>query len=478
MKNLEILNLHSLEVQVISPTPNSIFPAARAFHGILKFGKILILYGGEASNNLLFNDLWKFVISTKKWIPIKSIADNQFYLYRARFSFTKLPNQEHPVMFGGKNKNKQATNDLIMLDFDYCLSDDNVISDFKCLPCSEGYVLNKSKCEICSEGTYHNTISPNYSESQCDKCPIKTFNQYKGKKSVSSCILCKYGTYNSLIGQKECSRCPTGEICLPGSVEPSKSTELKDKISNFHLQEENYPDFISSNRKQKDVWQFQTFIVAVTASLILLFILAVVNIIWHKKVVKFLISADFLTITGGNTKKLIGGILFLTYLYFNIVFILTFVLRFIYYNELTEVIPISSSHGTSLKVSFEIDLELVGYEYGCIDSNKKLDNNFYLCSPEIEVGYTDSSEKLYKSLTDNKNTRCRLTSEQTCKINIICENCKMLENDDSLIVKLNNPAAYIQLYYWSFVSTWGENLSKENGYSKLVGIFKPDERIE
>lgn len=474
MRLTEILNINDLSIDQIIPSATSIYPASRGYHKVLRYGKVLYLFGGEGIDNIIFNDIWKFIITSRQWIKV-NMNDNtdEFFLFRSNFHFIKLVNQENPVIFGGKNRNNIITKDIIMLEFDKCLSDYNILSDFLCLPCSEGYQLSQSpsSCIICKEGTYHNTAY-DYSNSICDVCPPKTYNNRKGRKSISSCLLCENGYYNPSKGQNECSICPIGDICFPGSSSPSNVTYINSLISDNKsgnsIRENNFPDFVSSNGKIRDNWQVQGIVFSVIALSLFVLIIFILDKILGKKCHRLLISFDFLPITGGITKRLNGGILFLLYLYFNSVLIVTFILRFIYYNELTEVIPIRSSQGIELKSSYKLELGLIGYEDNCIDSNQKIDNQNYKCSNNININF--DSLGFFKG-----SIQCQFTYEKICKISIICEDCTFVNPNNLISFKIKGSSSFIQGYYWKFDLLWGETLTKDKGYSSLEGLLRPND---
>lgn len=477
-RTFEIVNLDTNKLEAISPTTSSLFPLARGFHQVMKFGKILFLYGGIGSKQEILSDMWKLVIKTRSWIHVQEDSEKKFYLPRADYVFTKLQGNERPVIFGGQNRNGDYTNDLILIDFDVCLSDEISQSEYKCLPCSEGYVLSENKkCVQCEYGFYHDINNEDYSKSTCKTCPVKAYNNHLATKGLHSCKLCGFGFYNYQIGREHCQKCPVNEICLPGSEYPSKANYLFDKVNKFYLKEENYPDFISSNRVIKENWQYSALILAFAMLTSLIILIFVLKAVFRKRISRILISLDFMPITGGGSKKLNGGILTIIYVYANIVLIAVFVMRYLYYNELIEVIPISSSHGSTLSSSYGISIDLVGYENDCINSNQKIDENYYLCSNSINISIQSNSGKT-KDLSENKMARCQITPENICRINILCEDCKTLENGSSLLININNPNAYVQLFYWTFESVWGENMDYLHGYSKMQGVFKPDETIE
>lgn len=426
--------------------------------------------------------MWKLVIKSRTWVKVSDDSeDSKFYLPRSHFMFTRLHNSERPVIFGGQNRNGEFTNDIILIDFDICLSDTISESEFTCLPCAEGYSLNSqngiASCEACGKGSYHDLLNNDYSSSKCKECPIKTYNDRIAGRGLHSCKLCGYGTFNSFIGKEECSKCPIDKICLPGSEHPSSMNTIIDKVDDFYLKEENYPDFISSNRKVTENWQFLALIISFSMLAFLILVIFILKSLFRKKISRVLISLDFLPVTGGGVKKLNGGILTVQYVYANIVLITVFVLRFLYYNELIEVIPISSSHGSTLNSSFRLNLDLIGYEYECINSNQKIDDVFYLCSSRLLISKSDSNGKI-SDLSESKQARCQITEENVCRVSYLCENCKTLDNGSSISVNILSQNAYVQLFYWTFESVWGENLDYKNGYSKLDGIFMPDSDIK
>lgn len=466
------------------PSPSSIFPSERGFHSILKFGSILILYGGKEGNGANLNDMWKFSINTRSWIPLKEDKFQQdFYLYRSNFIFTKFVGDERPVIYGGENRNKKITNDLIKLDFDICLSDTSVQNDFLCIPCSEGYILNFTKnCIKCPVGTYHAYDGKSYLSSKCENCPVRTFNPNEGSKSIANCKLCGYGYYNSAPGQQSCTQCNVNnkELCLPGSIKPIESSDLVDSLDGFYLKEENFPDFIGKKYEVKENWEMVGLLISVSAIGAFVIVLCILYHFCKKPLMRFFIVVDFIPITGGTVRKLSGGVITIVYSFTIIILIFTFIMRFLYYNELVQVNPISSSHTQeeALKSSYRIHIDLFGYEFSCIDPNQKIQDNTYLCANDISIFKINSNGGKEHDLKSMKSTTCQDTVEGYCRIQIQCENCKSIVNGDTISVRLNNKESYVQLFKWSFESVWGINLDYQNGYSKLDGIFKPDKMIE
>jgi hypothetical protein len=67
-------------------------------------------------------------------------------------------------------------------------------------------------------------------------------------------------------------------------------------------------------------------------------------------------------------------------------------------------------------------------------------------------------------------------SKKLCKVSYKCEDCKNIKHNDILEIEINN--SFIQLYKWNFESIWGENYDYKKGYSKLTGLFKPENNLK
>ena len=215
ISNCEILNIDTLQFQNIYKE-NEERPSSRGFHNILPMGRILVLYGGKLGNKENLNDIWKFVISQRKWIKLTEM--NEFYLFRSGFIFTRLKGSERPVIYGGENRNKETISDFISLNFPICTSETNILNNNICFPCAQGYVQSsQQKCEECGIGTYSD-FTEKYIEAKCNYCPRGTYNEYKGSYRVDSCRICKAGSYNDDVGKNQCNACKDNELCTPSNI--------------------------------------------------------------------------------------------------------------------------------------------------------------------------------------------------------------------------------------------------------------------
>jgi hypothetical protein len=507
---MEILNLETHQVQIVEATVPSEFPYARGFHSVLKLGSILILYGGKIGTGENLNDLWKYVIGTGKWIRVKeleSFTSTEFYLYKSMYSFTKLTNAERPVIFGGENRNNELTNDLIVLDFDICLSDTKILSEQQCLPCAEGFELNRqNKCVKCPQGTYHELNKDKdknynfYADSKCMKCPSRTYNEFEGAVGISSCKICEFGYYNKEAGQVKCNTCPQGELCLPGTDYPIKEPTLNSKneegenykmdlmeaIDNNYLVDYNNPDFIDKNVKIRSISRAAAFIsvAGITGSMIL--ILLIMYKVKKPETTKFLIHTDFLVLTGGTAQKCSGGFITMFYTILIISLSVSFIVRYLYFNEVIEVIPIghSDSAQETIKSSFILNVDIIGREFQCVNKNDELntEEGLYGCGKDVKLSIFDvsnTSKSKVLSIFHKEKLYCKENPNRgSCEIAFKCEDCKSLNNNEIFEIELVNPDAFVQVFHWGFESFWSEDFEVEKGYSKLEGIFKPDHNIK
>lgn len=475
-----IVNVKTKSKEIIEPSQNSIYPKSRYYHKVMRFGKILIMYGGKSVQGEILSDFWKFIIPTKSWVNVKNeiTGSDNFNLPKSNYIFTKIDEDERPVIFGGLNKNGEFSSNLVRLNIPVCISEVTLENDFLCIPCEEGYVLDENKkCKKCKKGSYQ-FIEKEYTKSVCMDCPSKTFNDNEGSLGISSCKLCPFGTYNSDIGKDKCSLCNENDLCLTGSLKPfEKSNYEISKANKFYLQEENNPDFISSNRKVREDWITSALILSSIILIILSLFFFILSKIFRKSISRMFIHVDLMPITGGAYKNLNGGVFTILYIYLNIILIAVFILRFLYYNDLIEVIPLSSTHGEIIRSSFNLEVRLIGYDSTCVDPNQKLDLEYYLCSKDLEIQKRSKNiPDKFDDFTDSKTAKCMLKNG-ICSVNISCINCKSINSGDIISVKMAKKGTYIQMYHWTFSSIWGEINSEEDGYSKLDALFKPDEDL-
>ena len=484
---LEILNLDNFKVKILEPKNTKEFPSSRAFHNIIKIGEIAILLGGEDSNNEQIGEMWKFVITSYKWIKLEINRNFEIFLKRSNFFFTKITKEnkfyERPIIYGGYSRNKETKNNFLVLNFDICENDISIISKTICLPCTEGYVMNKDgECEACPKGYYQdipiNKINyniENYLESTCKPCPKKTYNDMPFSSGITSCKLCDYGFYNNLIGQKKCLKCNKDEICLSGSENPIKENLIEEIIISNKILENNYPDFLDSNNNIQFFTKLTGFLVIVSINFILLVCLVFFYIFRKKKVIGFLIHLDFIPLTGGVKKKSNGGLVTLIYSAIIISFAIFFLIKYFYFNQQMEVISLTHSIGDMNKKDFSmrINIDLIGYEFNCINPEMKVNEDYFECHPDIEICKVDKNNIKSKFIENIKNNLlCKKgKNESICNVQIMCKECQDFKNEDQLEIYLRNELAFVQAYNWGLESFWADDFIKENGYSRIYSSF-------
>jgi len=476
----EIYNIQTNDVKILQPGSSGQSPPARGFHQMLKFSSILFLYGGKSGLDQNLNDMWKYIISTQQWIKIKDKNEDEinFYMYNSEYFFTKVMRTERPVLIGGSNKNQEVTKDIILLDFDVCLSDRQIFSENACLPCSEGYELSpQGVCMGCNSGSYLDIRKEYFTQSTCKSCPAGTYNEYSNQNNVNGCKLCPFGSHNSYSGQKKCRVCRPDELCLPGTTTPIHNRDLQSKVQEDYLVDINYPNYIDTNHELKIISRNTAIILvlAITGSMTLLLVFA--YCCCSTKMTKFFIGIDFLPLTGGSLKKCSGGVI--TFLYSILILSLafSFVLRYLYFNELIEVIPLGNSNNTqdSLNLSLLLQIDLVGKGFLCIEKEDKIDSETYGCHTDISI--TKVNHPNYFVL-NNKVLSCSQKAQNICRVNFKCEDCRSIENNDQFKISIKNSQSFIQLYNWSFDSVWSDNFDYSKGHSILKGIFKPEANIK
>lgn len=476
----EIYNMDSNTVKVLHPSTSDEFPIPRGFHKVIRYGPILFMYGGKSGLGENLNDMWKFVINTQKWVRVREPFqdDINFYMYKSEYFFTKIKENERPIILGGLNKNQEITNDIILLDYDVCLSDRKILSEVPCLPCSEGYELSpQEKCVACSPGSYLDVNKEIFTQSSCKSCPSGTFNNDYNQHGISGCKICPYGFHNSYTGQEKCYECREGELCLPATTSSIHDLDLLSKVQHDYLINTNYPEYIDSNHDLKNNSKYTAFLIVIAIIGTTILVLIIAYRLFKTKMTKFFIGVDFLPLTGGHVKKCSGGVITIMYSIIILSLAFSFALRYIYYNELIEVIPLGNTNNTqdSLKLSMSMHIDLVGRGFSCIDKDDKIDEESYGCSSDITV--TKLNNPNYFVLNNNF-LSCSTTSQGYCRIKLKCEDCRSIENNDLFQISIKNKQAFVQLYEWSFNSVWADTLDYSEGHSILKGIFKPDSNIK
>lgn len=51
-----IVNVKTKSKEIIEPSQNSIYPKSRYYHKVMRFGKILIMYGGKSVQGEILSD--------------------------------------------------------------------------------------------------------------------------------------------------------------------------------------------------------------------------------------------------------------------------------------------------------------------------------------------------------------------------------------------------------------------------------------
>ena len=504
-KSKELTNkCEILNIELLSNIDKSVLdcskkdsPSPRAFHSTIKYGPTLLLFGGKKSSDEFYSDIYKFITFSKEWIKLDTNENGNFiniHGSKMMYNYLEGSSSDKPIIISSDN------NYVLRLSFVRCKNKDEIPSDKFCLPCSEGYILVNSKCSPCREGQYFHYEKDNYFASKCDLCPPGTYSNKRGGTGISGCLLCPYGTYNNLSGKTKCKKCTEGKICLIGSTLPMAYENINQQDienSNAYLKYENYPEFLD----RKQIFKNATFTAGITLiislTLLISFIIFLCYCCQKKATVTCLFKMDFIPLTGGNIRKSNGGLITIIYSILIISLATSFILRYIFWNDIIEVSALDTSKSTTrqeLKSSIILELDIFGEYLPCIkekrDTNKKLinetlneNNNDELlyteCSPEIIFGKNHN----YTKFSTNPQFLCREINERQCRIRFTYENCEPeLRNLHSLNIYIKNDKTHISLYKWALKNYWDTTLHNANndkkpGYSIVEGIFKANDDI-
>ena len=493
----EILNLEQLSniEKSISDCSTKNSPSPRAFHSTIKYGPTLLLFGGEKSPTEFYSDIYKFITSTKTWIKLDTDEEGNFLkIHGAKMLYNYLEgsDSDKPIIISADN------NYVLRLSFARCKSVEEISSDKFCLPCSAGFILVKSKCKPCREGQYFHFEKDNYFASTCRSCPSGTYSNKKGGTGMSGCLLCPYDTFNDEYGKRKCKKCPEGKTCLIGSTSPMVYENIEEQDienSKAYLKYENYPEFLD----RKKIFKHATFTAGITLILSLtLFVSLIIYICFcfrRKATIRCLYNIDFIPLTGGNLRKSNGGLITIIYSILICSVAISFILRYIFWNDIIEVSNLDTSKSTTrkeLKSSIILELDVFGEYLPCVKdklyknkNNEELDEEeneellYSECSPDIIFGKNGN----YSNFKNNGFFLCREINERQCRIRFIYENCKLeLKNLHSLNIFFKNDKTYISLYKWVLKNYWDTTLHNVNndkklGYSIAEGIFKANDDI-
>ena len=490
----EILNLDKLPDLEINDCSDNSLPSERAFHSTIKYGPSILLFGGQKSPTEFYNDIYKYLSIKKIWIKLDMEEDSKIlkmYGNKLFYNYLEGSSSDKPIIVNSDN------NYVLRLNFERCNNNNEEISTTNfCLPCSLGYILEKSKCVPCIEGQYFLFKRNNYFDSTCETCPAGTYSNRRGGTGLSGCRLCAYDSFNSKTGQVYCEHCPEGKTCLIGSTSAMEYLDIKEEDienSQAFLKYDNYPEFLY----QEQIFKNATFTAGLTILLgFTLFVSLIIFICYlcnKTSTLKCLYNMDFIPLTGGTLKKSNGGLITIIYSILITSLSVAFILRYFFWNDIIEVSSLDTSKATNrkeLKSSVVLELDVFGEYLPCIDVNdknkiNKNDNNSTLieraCSPNIIFGKNGN----YSYFGQNRNNyfSCISINERQCRIKYIHENCEPdLKTLNSLNFHITGEKTYVSLYKWVLKNYWDTTLhnadsAKMPGYSIAEGIFKANDDI-
>ena len=492
--NCELLNIDKLPELDVTNCTSKNKPSARAFHSTIKYGPTILLFGGQKKQNEYYNDIYKYLSISQTWIKLNAEEESnilKIFGSSLFYNYLEGSSSDKPIIINPDN------NYVLRLNFVRCNNIKEEMSSNKfCLPCSLGYILEKSKCVPCIEGQYFDFNKNNYFASTCKTCQPGTFSNRRGGTGLNGCRLCPYDTYNSKTGQIYCEACPQDKTCLIGSTFPMEYKDINEEdIENSvaFLKYDNYPEFLN----QEQVFKNATFTAGVTILIcftcLVSFIIFLCYLCNKSSTVKCLYNMDFIPLTGGTIKKSNGGLITIIYSILISSLAIAFILRYFFWNDIIEVSSLDMSKATKrkeLESSIVLELDIFGEYLPCIDEKEKkkentaMDNTTLIegkCSPDIIFGKNGNYS--YFGINRNNYFTCISINERQCRIRFIHEDCESdLKTLNSFNFHIKSNKAYVSLYKWSLKNYWDKTLHNANsakmpGYSIAEGIFKANDDI-
>jgi hypothetical protein len=263
--------------------------------------------------------------------------------------------------------------------------------------------------------------------------------------------------------------------------------------SKAYLKYENYPEFLDREQAFKIATYKAGISLILILTLLVSFIIFICFYCKKKATVTCLYKIDFIPLTGGNIRKSNGGLITIIYSILICSLATSFILRYIFWNDIVEVSALDTSKSTTrkeLKSSIMLQIDTFGEYLPCVKEKNKninasLEENgndellYTECSPDIIFGKNGN----YTKFNNNPSFSCREINEKQCRIRFTYENCeKELTNLRTLNIYFKSNKTYISLYKWILKNYWDSTLHNANnekkpGYSIAEGIFKANDDI-
>lgn len=454
--------------RIITKKLSSSDPAPRAGASLIRIGTILFLFGGF--NGIPLKDSWKYNIPQRTWTEIS---------YWPAFPSTFQYNSDHSILpLYDKLVLISKTGTVLNLNFELCQSDTEILSNKACMPCNEGFSLNKTEgCSPCKPGHYFQYTSPHYSKGECSPCPAGSINRHGLGHGISSCFLCQYGSINRKPGMSSCELCDSDEdgepdekggICLVGSNSKIPTSILSFNVATVkNIERDNFPDFTRGDdyyyidRLLNGVFGYIIIFFVILSIVLVFFLLYKIN---SSSCNSFLITCDFLPLTGGAEKKTSGGLITLTYITLITIIFAIFMCKYFLWNQDYDIstIPSSSIQKRNINTML-ISLAIIGSGIQCESKKVNIQSDYNL----FNLSFTQK--------------------ESICNIEIRARNFKdfLQFKDISLELNKGETQLYVKVIkaninlYWNelFEDEIDSNENDESGYSKIVGIFSGNSDI-
>ena len=333
----------------------------RLGQGLLSVGGgMFLLYGGVNPQGLgNYADLWHLRVHKGErdlhCTEAKYKDDHEHYIlsWRQGFSLHFIKNSQDPVMVGGTFGNNQQNSIMMSIPEIKCKGTQEYLAG-NCIPCPKGSVVTpEGQCDYCDTDEYFDE-EPNFFASTCKHCPLGTVGG-QGEE----CVPCSGGYI-----WREDGTC---KLCSPDKIYPI-GTRYEFSDADFGTtfldkREDNLPKIFDPEGEATDRTATVVIVALIFLSIVLAAIIGMVHNACKEKSLFIFRELDIRAITGGETKKFVGGVIICFYALWVLLVAGGFMVNFFAFNSRTDFSEVTDlNHNHYLPSSFDIQFHIY-YSY-------------------------------------------------------------------------------------------------------------------
>ncbi|CDW72651.1 f-box protein [Stylonychia lemnae] len=467
IQEIQQIQLNELKVYSVKKKFSGEFPEPRAFTDMTHIsGGMLVLYGGQNSQNQIFNDYWHLKLDIQNHqIEAFQIQQEDYLTPIGKALQIRLTpqiiiqkNQDLPIIYGSSRPQYYFdSSDLLMVKDQRCISTQEQES-LNCIPCGIGSQLNNKTCQPCDLNSYW--VFDQQVGSRCEICPDGT---ERSQNQVFGCDPCQAGFFykNSTV---RCKACKLDEICPIASA-----TAFPENLE---------PEFQKiTHRNDPPLYQNTSQMIGTCV------------FFNQRKTIRRLYTWDFIPITSGTKQNFVGGIITVLYSMTIIILVSGIIIKYLFFNKRIEGTQLAGFEKTKdILVSYQLSLQLYASQYSerpfdicdLSQSYLNLTSSYHYETAKMKIKCTQQS---YDPLGKIGQKRVKAQS-LLYNIKIICEDCVKKDPTNShieiAIGQLNEfekQSFYIHFFQWEFSSIWSKEVDEAEqceGCSQVIGFTTPD----